>query len=408
MTDPVDTIAYDTACSSERRVSSAAQKTEKATSVRARRLHLVITVNAAWNVANFRRPIVEALSADGYRITVLAPPDDAVPALEALGCDFVPLTMDVKGLSPTADFALLRRLRGHFLALSPDAVLSFTIKNNIFGALAARGLGVPFIPNVTGLGTAFLSSGVLQRVAEQLYRSAFRPLPTIFFQNNDDRDLFVARRLVRADQTHVLPGSGINLTRFAPAPLPGGPETRFLMIARLLRDKGVVEYADAARTLRAEGIPARFQLLGPLGSENRMAISAELLAAWQQEGIIEYLGQSQDVRREISQAHCIVLPSYREGTPRTLLEAAAMARPIITTDTAGCRETVADGVSGFLCRVRDSEDLAARMRLICHMPAQDLVEMGRAGRAHAEARFDERHVVSAYRQALAAAADLGA
>lgn len=410
----VERQPHDSALFSEQHLLSENQNKNKTTfangtSLLTKRLHVLITVNAAWNVANFRGPIVEALRADGHRITVLAPPDDAVAAIKALGCDFVPLRMDVKGLSPSADIALLTRLRRHFLALSPDVVLSFTIKNNIFGAFAARGLNVPFIPNVTGLGTAFLSSGILQRLAEHLYRAAFRPLSTVFFQNNDDRDLFVARGLVRPIQTRVLPGSGINLARFAPVPLPDGPETRFLMIAQLLRAKGVVEYVDAARRLRKDGLRARFQLLGSLGIENRTAISAEALAAWQAEGIIEYLGESNDVRREISQAHCVVLPSYYpEGTPRALLEAAAMARPIVTTDTAGCRDTVVNGVTGLLCRVRDAEDLAARMRLICQMPADDLAEMGRAGRAHAEARFDEQHVVDAYRQVLAATTDLAA
>ncbi|MGC9419095.1 MAG: glycosyltransferase family 4 protein [Rhodovulum sp.] len=363
-------------------------------------MHILLTVNAAWNILNFRRPLVEALRADGHRITVLAPPDDAVQGLRDLGCAFVPLDMDVKGLAPHRDLALIRRLRRHFRALGPDAILSFTIKNNIYGALATRGLGIPFIPNVTGLGTAFLSSGLLQRVAETLYRSAFGPLPVIFFQNQDDRALFLARRLVKEEQARLLPGSGIDLDHFAPVPLPGTGEVRFLMIARLLRDKGVMEYVEAARLLQAGTAPVRFQLLGPLGAQNRTAISPEMVADWQRDGIIEYLGESRDVRREIAAADCVVLPSYREGAPRTLIEAAAMARPLIATDVPGCRAVVEDGVTGFLCEVQSAESLAAACRRMAAADHRCRAEMGQAGRAKMEREFDQKLVVAAYREAL--------
>lgn len=364
-------------------------------------MHILLTVNAAWNILNFRRPLVEALQADGHRLTVLAPPDDAVEALRDLGCGFVPLEMDVKGLSPHRDLALVRRLRRHFRALAPDAILSFTIKNNIYGALAARGTGTPFIPNVTGLGTAFLSSGVLQRVAEALYRTAFRPLPVVFFQNADDRDLFLDRRLVRSEQARLLPGSGIDLDRFDATPLPGGEQVRFLMIARLLRDKGVMEYVEAARMLHAEGAPARFQLLGPLGAQNRTAISRETVAGWEREGIIDYLGESTDVRREIADADCVVLPSYyREGVPRSLLEASASCRPIITTDNVGCRDVVEDDRTGFLCEVRSPSSLADACRRMIAAGSAGRKAMGEAGRAKMLREFDQRFVVDAYRQAL--------
>ncbi|RBI83317.1 glycosyltransferase family 1 protein [Rhodosalinus halophilus] len=368
-------------------------------------MHILFTVNAAWNIVNFRRPLVEALRSDGHRITVLAPPDDSVRELEALGCTFEPLEMDVQGLSPRRDLGLVLRLRRHFRRLAPDAVLSFTIKNNIYGALAARGTGVRFIPNVTGLGTAFLSTGLLQRTAEALYRTAFRPLDLVFFQNADDRDLFLARGLVRAEQAHLLPGSGIDLERFAPAPLPAGPEVRFLMIARLLRDKGVLEYVEAARALGAEGAPARFQLLGPLGAQNRTAISQEMVEAWQREGCIDYLGESSDVRHEIAAADCVVLPSYREGAPRTLIEAAAMARPLVATDVPGCRAVVDPGHNGLLCEVRDAASLAQACRDLIAAGPDRRAEMGRNGREKMAREFDQRLVIEAYRRALATPAE---
>ena len=364
-------------------------------------MHILMTVNVAWNIWNFRRPQIEALAADRHRITVLALPDDAVPELERLGCRVRPLEMSVKGLNPLEDLKLQRRFGRIFREERPDAVLSYTIKNNIFGARAAKPAGVPFIPNVTGLGTAFLSGKLLQTVTEQLYRHSFAALPVVFFQNEDDRDLFLDRRLVRVNQARLLPGSGIDLVRFAPAAMPAPEEPpTFLMIARLLRDKGVVEFVDAARRLKARHPKARFQLLGAVGSENRSAIGRETLDAWVAEGVVEYLSTTNDVRPAITAANCVVLPSYREGAPRTLIEAAAMARPLIATDVPGCRAVVDRDVSGFLCNVKSAESLADSMERFLALTPEAQRAMGAAGRMKMEREFDQRLVVDAYREAL--------
>jgi len=360
-----------------------------------------MTVNAAWNIWNFRRPLIEALADDGHRITVLAPPDDAVHELERLGCRVRPLEMKVKGLNPLEDLKLQRRFCRIFREELPDAVLSYTIKNNIFGARAAKRADIPFIPNVTGLGTAFLSGKLLQTVSEQLYRRSFTALPVVFFQNEDDRDLFLERRLVMAQQVWLLPGSGMDLDRFAPAamPAPEKPPT-FLLIARLLHDKGVVEFVDAARRVKARHPQVRFQLLGAVGSENRSAIGSETLDAWVGEGVVEYLGTTNDVRPAIAAASCVVLPSYREGAPRTLIEAAAMARPLIATDVPGCRAIVDRDVSGYLCDVKSAESLADTMERFLSLTPKAQQAMGAAGRTKMEREFDQRLVVDAYREAL--------
>ena len=368
-------------------------------------MHILMTVNAAWNIWNFRRPLVEALMGDGHRITVLAPPDDAVLELERLGCRVHPLEMSVKGLNPLEDLKLQRRFGRIFREERPDAVLSYTIKNNIFGARAAKSCDVPFLPNVTGLGTAFLSGKLLQTVTEQLYRRSFAALPVVFFQNEDDRNLFLDRRLVRADQARLLPGSGIDLLRFAPAPMPAPEEPPvFLMIARLLRDKGVLEFVEAARRVKALYPRTRFQLLGAVGSENRSAIDRPTVEAWVAEGVVEYLGTTADVRPAIASASCVVLPSYREGAPRTLIEAAAMSRPLIATDVPGCRAVVDQDVSGFLCEVRNAESLAAAMERFLDLSPEAQQAMGAAGRAKMEREFDQALVVDAYRAALDAIA----
>lgn len=363
-------------------------------------MHVVMTVNAAWNIWNFRKPVVEALLAEGHQVTVLAPEDAYADQLRQMGCRFVPLRMNPKGLNPVDELRLLRRLRRSFADLRPDVVLSYTIKTNVFGALAAKSLGVPFVPNVSGLGTGFLSGGALQFIVEQLYRRAFRGLGVVFFQNADDRDLFIARGLVRGDQARLLPGSGIDLAHFGAAPLPAHGPAVFLLIARLLRDKGVVEFTEAARRIKAQSPRVRFQLLGAAGSENRSAISAETVAGWVEQGVVEYLGTTDDVRPVITTSTCVVLPSYREGAPRTLIEAAAMARPVIATDVPGCRAVVDDGTTGFLCAPRDADSLAAAMERFLALPLDEQRQMGQAGRAKMARDYDQRLVVQAYARAI--------
>lgn len=366
-------------------------------------MHVLMTVNTAWNIWNFRRPVVDALLSDGSRVTVLAPPDEAVTKLEGLGCRFRALDMDAKGLNPVEGLKLRRDFRRIFREERPDIVVSYTIKNNLFGAMAARREGVPFLPNVTGLGTAFLSGGLLQKVAEHLYRRAFVHLPIVFIQNPDDRDLFLRRGMVREDQIRLLPGSGIDLAHFAACDLPD-PDAApvFLMIARLLRDKGVIEFVEAARQVKARWPDARFQLLGATGSENRTAIDGETARGWVAEGIIEYLGTTPDVRPAIAAAHCVVLPSYREGAPRTLIEAAAMARPLIATDVPGCRSVLDRDVSGYLCRAQDAGSLAEAMTRFLSLSHTERAAMGQAGRAKMAREYDQSLVVGAYLNAIAA------
>ena len=345
--------------------------------------------------------MVEALLADGNRVTVLAPLDDAVRDLEHLGCRVRPLTMSVKGLNPLEDLKLQCRFKRILREEQPDVVLSYTIKNNIFGAQAARSVGVPFLPNVTGLGTAFLSSKLLQTVTEQLYRRSFKALKTVFLQNEDDRDLFLKRSLLHPDQAQLLPGSGIDLIRFAPAAmLPAEDAPVFLMIARLLRDKGVLEFVDAARKIKARHPKVRFQLLGEAGTKNRSAIDHATVDAWVKEGVVEYLGTTKDVRPAITAASCVLLPSYREGSPRALIEAAAMARPVISTNVPGCRAVVDHNVSGFLCDAQSTESLAAAIERFLSLSPEAQKAMGQFGRAKVEQKYDQSIVVDAYREAI--------
>lgn len=366
-------------------------------------MKVVLTANTAWNLAHFRRPVIEDLLSDGHEVVALAPEGEGSQVLAQLGVRLRALRIDSKGMAPARDAQLIADFRKAFMQERPDVVLSYTIKNNIYGGMAARMLGVPFIPNVSGLGTAFLGIRWLEMLVVALYRCAFRPLSQVVFQNADDRDLFVSRRIVRREQTVLVPGSGIDLWHFRPTTMPPGPQVCFLMIARLLRDKGVMEYVEAARQVRHLHPEARFQLLGQVGVENRTAIDRATVAAWQAEGAIEYLGATDDVRPFISAANCVVLPSYREGTPRTLLEAAAMTRPLVASDVPGCREVVVDGYNGYLCRARDTGDLARAMVTVILAGPDERARLGLAGRKLIEDHFGHERVVKIYRQALAKA-----
>ncbi|MDU8944952.1 glycosyltransferase family 4 protein [Ovoidimarina sediminis] len=365
-------------------------------------MKILLTANASWNLAHFRKPVIEALKAEGHDLVALAPEDEGVVALAGHEVPHRSIAIDSKGTSPLSDMLLIRAYRRALQEEAPDLVLSYTIKPNIYGGLAARTLALPFLPNVSGLGTAFLSGGALEAVAVRLYRQAFRPLPHVIFQNGDDRDLFVERGMVREAQAVLVPGSGIDLDHYAPVPLPasGGGQVTFLLIARLLRDKGVVEFVEAARAVRQQHPEVRFQLLGEVGAENRTAISAETVAAWVEEGVVEYLGKTGDVRPFIAAADCVVLPSYREGMPRTLLEAAAMGRPVVATDVPGCRDVAQDGVTGLLCRARDADGLARALLRMIEIGPEGRSVFGGAGRSLMEKRFSQAIVVDIYRDLI--------
>jgi glycosyltransferase involved in cell wall biosynthesis len=360
-----------------------------------------MSINASWNIVNFRAGLIAALRGRGYRVAALAPRDEYSDRLAAMGVEFEPIEIDKQGLSPLRDLRLLLRYRRAMRRLRPDIYLGYTAKPNVYGSLAAHMLDIKVINNVAGLGTAFIRGGILALVVKALYRIAFRRSATVFFQNEEDRSLFVGSGIVPAAIAQLLPGSGIDLTRFAPAPRPAGDgEFRFLLVARLLWDKGVREYVEAARLVRAEAPHARFQILGFLDVENRTAVARADVERWVAEDAIDYLGQSDDVRPFLQAADCVVLPSYREGLPRSLLEASAMARPLIATDVPGCRHVLEDGVNGFLCTVRDARSLADAMLKMLHLDPRQRLAMGAAARLKVEREFDERLVAERYLTAI--------
>lgn len=368
---------------------------------------VLLSVNTAWNAWNFRAGLLDAIMRNGYRAVVAAPADSYAPRLVQAGCEFVDLPMDSNGTHPGRDLQLLLRYVTLLRAQAPVAYLGYTIKPNVYGSMAAQLLGIPVINNIAGLGAAFIDDSVVTRVARLLYRTALRRSSKVFFQNPHDHRLFIDGGLAGEDVSDLLPGSGIAPGRYQAAPVSGdGSRFRFLLVGRMLVNKGVVEYAEAARIVRRQLPDARFQLLGPVNAANPNSVSPDAIAAWHAEGLVEYLGAADDVRPYLAAADCVVLPSYREGVPRTLLEAAAMARPIVASRVPGCVDVVEDGVNGLLCEARDAADLARAMLGMASMPLAGRQRMGAAGRRKVEAEFDEALVIRKYLDAIGQAASL--
>ena len=280
-------------------------------------------------------------------------------------------------------------------------ILHYTIKPNVYGSLAASFLRILVVNNVCGLGTVFLKNNLVSAVAMFLYKISFRFPKKVFFQNPDDLKLFLDKKLVPAHTVDLIPGSGIDLEKFKPVPFRRNQKFTFLLISRLITDKGILEYIAAVKKLRSEGLDARFQILGAMDPEHKRGIKASTINEWINSGTIEYLGTTEDVRHFIQQADCIVLPSYREGTPRTLLEAASCSKPIITTNVPGCNQVVENNVNGLLCNLKDANDLADKMNIMTNFSDETLNNFGSNGRLKMEEKFNESIVINKYLGTLA-------
>ncbi len=361
---------------------------------------VAIVINTSWNIFNFRLNLVKALQAKGMQVYAIAPPDGYSARLQEVGCIFIPLRMQSSGANPINELQVINRLYKTYKEIKPDVILHYTIKPNLYGTVAAKMLGIPCINNVSGLGTVFLNNTKVAKVARKLYRFAFSFPEKVFFQNPDDQGLFLRFGLVKEQICEVIPGSGIDTSRFLPNGQSTNQDFTFLVISRLLYDKGIVEYIDAIKLLKEKGINARFQLLGAADPGHKRGIPMEIINKWVKNKEVEYLGTTDNVLPYIHNAHCVVLPSYREGTPRTLLEAASAAKPIVTTNVPGCKHVVENEVNGFLCREKDARDLAQKMEKMYRLEDAALCTMGRNSRKIAVEKFDEKIVIDRYLVAI--------
>jgi len=361
-----------------------------------RGMRICIVSRCAWTLYNFRAGLIRALLREGMEVVGAGAGGDGFESkIRALGIPFCPLPLS-PATNPLADMRLLWSLVRLYRQQRPGIVHHFTIKPVIYGSLAARLAKVPRVINtVTGLGSVFVegSSPALRLLVERLYRIALKGADLTFFQNAEDLEYFLKRKLVSSFKAGLLPGSGVDCHRFAPVqPSSTREGVVFLMVARLIRDKGVYEFIEAARLVLEVQPRASFQLLGAPDDRNPTSISRDKVEAWIQEGIVTWFGEVEDVRPFIADADVVVLPSYREGVPRSLLEAAAMAKPLIATDVPGCREVVEHGVTGLLVPPRNAKSLANAMGQMILNPAMRL-EMGKNARQKVKKEFSEDIVI---------------
>lgn len=363
------------------------------------RQSVMLVSNSTWNLYNFRLPVIRMLLEQYEHVTVVAPVDEYIHNLVSVkGLEIIPLRrLDRKSLSIFGNLALILELHRIYRRQRPDLVIHYTIKPNIFGNFAAALLNIPSVCVVTGLGYTFMYNGFLQFLTSCLYRFSFRFAKNIVFENAADRDLMVEKKITRADKTTVVPGCGVDTRHFYPNGLQPHPDKIvFTFIGRLLIDKGIKEFVEAARTAKASYPNAEFWVLGGLDDGNPAHIDRATLLDWVRDGLIQYKGTTSDVRPFIAQSDWIVLPSYREGLSRVLLEAMAMSKPLITTDTAGCRETVESGKNGFLVPVKDTQALSLAIEYCCSLSKQEIQQMGRYGRKKVEQEFEHERVGKAY------------
>jgi glycosyltransferase involved in cell wall biosynthesis len=363
-------------------------------------MRIGIVINSSWNIYNFRMGLIQSFLSQNHEVIAIAPNDGYGQKLEDIGCEFYELNIEAKGSNPAKDLLLVHKLYNIYKKAKLDIVLHYTVKPNIYGTLAAKMLGISAINNVTGLGTLFIRQNFTSVIGKVLYRFAFQFPQCVFFQNEDDRQLFIEQKLVSAHITDTLPGSGINVTDFKPQAFKNNHVFTFLMIARVLYDKGILEYIEAIKILKSQNIAVRCQLLGKIDTNAGLGIPHEQVQQWVDEGLIEYLGTVEDVKPIINDADCVILPSYREGVPRTLIEAASLGKPIITTDVPGCRETVKDAFNGFLCNVKDPKDLAEKMKIMLTIGEPMLRKMGANSRQLAVEKFDINIVIRKYDQVI--------
>lgn len=362
---------------------------------------IVLISNYAWTVYNFRLSLIKFLISNGYKISVITQFDGYEKELKNYGCDVYNLFISRKGINPILDIITSFHIFFNLLVLKPSFCLTFTIKPVIYTSFFVKFLDIKNIAMITGLGTGFIKGGWLTLLVKKLYRFALAKVSYVFFQNPSDQKLFFDQNLVSPCKCKLTPGSGIDLQKYVFSEKNNDSSTFiFLLIARLVWDKGIKEYLEAARQLHEEFPEVQFHIIGPSGVQNRTAIPISEIENWKLEGLINYLGEVKDVQGKIAEAACIVLPSYREGTSRVLLEASAIGRPIVATDVPGCKEVVLDEKSGFLCKVKNSYDLYLKMKKMYLLDQDKRNEMGLIGRKHVENKFNHELVCQIYLDTL--------
>lgn len=355
---------------------------------------ILIICNCSSGLNDFRGMLIDKLISLKVDVFAIVPPSDlkeerfAEEQLIARGCRVIKIPVDRRGINPIADLKLFFSYKKTIKKINPDMVITYTIKPNVYGGVACRLLKIPYAVNITGLGTAFESGGLLKRIVTIMNRVGCKDAKVVFFENEENRQIFVKEKIVKPSQTHRLNGAGVDLKKFQYCDYPEGVVTKFLFIGRVMAEKGIDELFSAMRRLVSDGMKCELDVLGGYEEDYESKIKG-----YEKEGWLHYWGYQEDVRPFIKQSHCFVLPSWHEGMANTNLECAASGRPVITSNIHGCLEAVIDAETGFLVERKNKDDLYDKMKKFANLSYIERKEMGLKGRKHMESVFDKKNVV---------------
>lgn len=350
-------------------------------------MRVMILANFDVGLYQFRRELIEELLKEN-EVIVSLPYGELVEPLKEIGCRFIDTPLERRGMNPLKDIKLYKEYKRLLKAERPDLVITYTIKPNVYGGCACRRLGIPYVANITGLGTAFQNEGILKKLVTAMYKFGLKKAKVVFFENEENRQIFVDEGIVKERVTHRLNGAGVNLEKYRVTEYPQGDKIKFLFMGRVMAEKGIDELFAAMQKLIADGVNCELDVLG--GYEENYK---EKIEKYEMEGWLKYHGFQNDVKPFIEASHCFVLPSWHEGMANTNLESAASGRPVITSNIHGCLEAVEDGVTGYLCEKQNIDDLYRVMKKMCGLSWSERRIMGLAGRKRMEDVFDKRKVV---------------
>ena len=360
-------------------------------------MNIIFFSNSCWSINNFRINLIRSLLKKRYKIIILAPFDGYEKNLIKIGCKVEDIKIQNNSINIFADFFLIINLFFKIFSHRKNSVLlNFTIKPLIFGSFVSGLMKLPTINMITGLGTVFIKDNYLTRLVLILYKIAFKKVNCVLFQNKDDKKIFIKNNIVKEQNTNLVPGSGVDLKKFSYKRLKKKKHTIFLMVARILKEKGILEYIEAAQLLKRENLKIKINLIGSFVKKNKSSLSKDIILRAHKKKIINYLGFIGDIRSEIYKSDCVVLPSYREGTPRFLLEGGAMGRPIITTQAVGCKEVLVNYKNGYFCKIKDYKSLYLKMKKFEKLKFNKKNKMSLYSRNFISHKFDEKKVIDTY------------
>lgn len=356
-------------------------------------MRILILANNDVGLYKFRKELIEELLQQKNEVYISLPDGELVRPFEEMGCTYVNTPVDRRGINPKTDMGLFNRYRKMMKEVNPDLVITYTIKPNIYGGIAARLAKKKYAVNITGLGTAFENAGLIRTIVVTLYKFALKKAKVIFFENSANREELLSFKVCNKEQTVVLNGAGVNIDTYSYLPYPQGDKSsgepvKFLFVGRVMKEKGIDELFEAMKRLVAEGKQCFLDVVGPFEEDYK-----DKLEQYENDGWLKYHGYQSDVRPFIEKCHCFVLPSWHEGMANTNLECASSGRPVITSNIPGCKEAVIEGVSGLLCEPKKVDSLYAAMKQMAEMGIEERRAMGLAGRKHMEDVFDKKKVV---------------